>query len=181
MIEKEIKALISKAQFFTILKAFQWNSPITQINHYYIDPSGAQKEKNISIRIRECSGLYKLQMKVPKKSSGLLHIEEEYECSIDSVPDTLVDLRVEDIILKNAIRIGKLTTYRYVFYYDEFTEICLDKNEYLDYIDYEIEIEFKHDIPPELIALLSELGIKNDVYTPGKYARFISKVFNNNT
>lgn len=177
MIEKEIKALISKSQYENIFNSFEWNKIFVQVNHYYVDPDGAQKNSNISIRVREANNSIKLQMKKPITLSGMLHVEDEYEYeySFDAVPDIITNLNVRDIKLVSAKKIGELITKRCVYYFDKFTEICLDKNEYLNFIDYELEVEFNGDLPYKVKIWLENLGINNNSFVPGKYSRFMTR------
>jgi uncharacterized protein YjbK len=44
--------------------------------------------------------------------------------------------------------------------WDSSVEICLDKSEYLDKCDYEIEVEYTGDFPDELTDELKKLGIE---------------------
>ena len=55
-------------------------------------------------------------------------------------------------------------------------EICLDKSEYLDRCDYEIEIEYTGEMPKELMDELASMGVEFKEKSVGKYTRFINRL-----
>ena len=58
----------------------------------------------------------------------------------------------------------------------ENVEICLDKNEYLNKTDYEIEIEYKGEYPWPIISILesNEIVISSEV--EGKNSRYLREL-----
>lgn len=70
---------------------------------------------------------------------------------------------------------GKLVTERKVCTEYQNVEICLDRNEYLDYVDYELEIEFTGVYPKEVVEKFHQYGIKTDEDICGKYSRYLQR------
>lgn len=74
------------------------------------------------------------------------------------------------------ILLGSLSTERYICEYDENIIVFVDKNNYLDKVDYELEIEFKKnkDIKKIKKILNEDLTISEiNKNCKGKYTRFI--------
>ena len=57
-------------------------------------------------------------------------------------------------------------------------EIALDKNEYLDVTDYELEIEYENEYPQYILDMLKEYNIKIHSNTSGKNKRFRKRLNN---
>ena len=52
MTETEIKSMIDKDLYESILNAFTWEKVREQTNYYYTDKAGILREKRIMVRIR---------------------------------------------------------------------------------------------------------------------------------
>lgn len=177
MIEKEIKVLLSEKQYNKLKDCFEWEDGFTQINYYYESNDG------ITIRIREQDNL-KLQVKIPRQIKSSLHIKDEYEMQIDKIYEI-----ISSELLKKITNyefgydrkiIGKLKTERKICRKYRNVEICLDKNDYLDMVDYEIEVEYTNDYPVEVIEKIKKLGINCEEYSRGKNKRFLQRLENIN-
>lgn len=179
MIEQEIKILLTEKEYLSILTSIKWEKSLKQVNHYYADPEGAQKGRGLSIRVRELGDRYYLQMKRTITEQGLLHIKEEYEYEMQSVPDMIEDLTIRDITIEKAWKMGCLRTIRHVYHWDDYTEICLDENSYLGIKDYELEIEFTQELSDSFKCWLQNTGLDLKGFVPGKYSRFCSIFFSN--
>lgn len=178
MIEKELKSLLNRETFGETLKSFKWSDSINQTNYYYADKLGVLKAENITVRVRCIDGKHKLQVKSPISENGALHIKNEFEEKLAGLPNKIESKRLSEIIgreIEDAYLIGQLETHRHIFWWDESTQICLDENKYLGYIDYEIEIEYTDKVQDELISCLSSLSINFNKNTRGKYSRFIER------
>ena len=56
MTETEIKSMIDKDLYESILNAFTWEKVREQTNYYYTDKAGILREKRIMVRIRVVGG-----------------------------------------------------------------------------------------------------------------------------
>ena len=74
--------------------------------------------------------------------------------------------------------IGKLVTKRAICKKYKGVEIALDKNEYLDVTDYELEIEYENEYPQYILDMLKEYNIKIHSNTSGKNKRFRKRLNN---
>ncbi|MDX5474622.1 MAG: CYTH domain-containing protein [Bacillaceae bacterium] len=150
-IEIEFKNLLSKEEYERLLQTFNLNNnmPVKQIN-YYLDTDDFQlKSHGCALRIREKKGMYTLTLKQPK---GNALLETHQEITIDEmnsikdgncIPQGSIsailtnDLSVNDKLIKYF---GSLTTYRFETMHESGL-LVLDKSEYLDETDYELEFE----------------------------------------
>ncbi|MBO6166692.1 MAG: CYTH domain-containing protein [Eubacterium sp.] len=176
--EKEIKVLLSKDEYNRLDVLFCWSKDYYQINHYYGNESLFDSDLN-TYRVREKNGKIKIQVKIPEKKEGSLHIKKEYEKEINSVPEIIKKEELTEItgipFDEDKEYIGKLTTHRKECLDYENVEICLDKNEYLNKTDYEIEIEFKGEYPEEITSILERNGIKTSETVDGKNTRYMKE------
>lgn len=139
MIELEKKLLISKEEYDYLIERFGYDnqnfkkSTIKQINYYFDTDDFSMNRQNITCRIRLKDGKYKGVMK---------------QHSHDSDHSTETEMAVHDGIISNAFTDmglklqGSLTTERCIILKNFNCEVALDKNMYLGYEDYELEIEY---------------------------------------
>ena len=64
MTETEIKSMIDKDLYESILNAFTWEKVREQTNYYYTDKAGILREKRIMVRIRVVGEMAKIQVKL---------------------------------------------------------------------------------------------------------------------
>lgn len=179
MLETEFKSIITEDAFNKIKNHYRWDSVKVQENHYYVDENGELSKSKTTFRIRLKDGEYKIQIKVHKNNGSSLQICEETEFFIDNAPKTISAQEAKqytNLDIGNLIKIGFNKTLRYSLMWNNETEICLDKTEYFDMIDYEIEVEYKNQCPKQLIAELEDMGIRFDAPAKGKYTRFIERL-----
>lgn len=178
MIEKEIKAMLTGEEYDGIARLFPWDSKIPQTNHYYTDNDGTLKKNGITFRVRTIEGKSIIQVKKHINKNSALQISEEKEFPIDILPKSFTENEIEAMTsIKSAVSyIGDLTTLRYSFMFSDGVEICLDKNDYLDRTDYEIEIEYTSPIPDELLEILEKVGVRFDKPARGKFSRFMTRL-----
>jgi uncharacterized protein YjbK len=182
MIEKEIKIMLTKHQYDIVDQLFSWDKEFVQVNHYYTEQTN-KKPKDIStIRIREKDGGLKLQVKVPVSQNGSLSIKDEYETRVEQIEAIISGeqlTRLTGIPFADAKLIGSLITYRRLCMDYTGIEICLDKNEYLNYVDYELELEYTEAVNENdlaiIISLLDRQGIKGEGKVYGKCLRFMDR------
>ena len=73
MTETEIKSMIDKDLYESILNAFTWEKVREQKNYYYTDKAGILREKRIMVRIRVVGEVAKIQVKLHKNENSPLH------------------------------------------------------------------------------------------------------------
>lgn len=134
MIEREKKILISKDEYDYLLKKFGATKSIKKQTNYYFDTDDfIMNRQKITCRIRLKDGKY----------TGIVkqHLENT-DCSNETeveIYSGIYDNAFTDWGLKLQ---GELITERCILFKNAFFEIVLDKNKYLDTIDYELEIEY---------------------------------------
>ena len=176
MIENEFKIMLNKAQYEKLLEIYDFKT-IVQVNHYYDTDDLQMSERHITVRVRELDGKCFLQMKLP---TGVDHSRVELSQELDSLPETLGAEELTALSgaeCPDVTRLGALKTTRSVWKFDG-GEIDLDRSEYFNKTDYELEIEFTDEQAAR--AVLSEvteklgIGIGSDVCT-GKIRRFLEE------
>lgn len=178
MLETELKSIISKETYDKIKAMYPWDSEKLQENHYYADASGILGANRTVFRIRKKDGVFKIQLKIHKNENSPLQICEETEFGCTGAPEKISTEESkkytgEDI--GELIKIGFNITRRCSFMWNDSTEICLDKTDYFDVTDYEIEIEYTGEKPSALIEELGRAGVNFDSPSVGKYTRFIQR------
>ena len=179
MLETELKAMLTKELYNTVNKMYPWDSQKLQKNFYYFDKHETLLKNRSVFRIRQKDGDFKIQVKIHKNSDSPLQICEELEYTADCAPEQIeAEKAAEYTGLKTGelYRAGFNETLRNSFMWNETTEICLDKTTYFDVTDYEIEIEYKGELPQELIDELDKAGVKFDKSSVGKYSRFLKRL-----
>lgn len=179
MLEVEYKCLLTEDVYNKIKAYYKWDSIKHQINNYYFDSSGELGKRHIMVRVREKDGKFAVQVKAHKNPGSALQICEENEFPIDCVPERI---SAEDGEKYTGVKTGELNlagsldTLRHSLMWCDGVEICLDKSEYLDRCDYEIEVEYTGDFPPELMEELYGMGVEFKKKSVGKYTRFIHRL-----
>lgn len=178
MLEIELKCMIDEETFERIKDYYTWDSAQTQENHYYHDTGGALKQTMTTFRIRMKNGIGKVQVKTHKNDNSPLQICEETEFPIEAVPDSISredGKKYTGLDTGELIKLGFNSTLRHSLMWNADTEICLDKTEYFDITDYEIEVEYTGDLPNKLVDELKSLGVEFTNAATGKYTRFIRR------
>ena len=177
MTETEIKSLIDEEMYNKAKKAFEWDSIKEQENNYYTDKEGILREKRIMVRIRVVDNEPKIQVKLHKNENSPIQICEENEYDIDNVPDTIdasTALVITGLNVGELYKMGKATTLRHIKRHNG-SELCLDKTEYFDKVDYEVEVEYQEKMSAELLMKLMQLGIPFNQKCIGKFSRFLEE------
>ena len=178
MLETELKCMLTKEQYERLEKAFSWDWVKEQVNSYYSDLKNELKKNGITLRVRTKDNVNKIQVKVHKNANSPLQICEEAEFPIDNIPDGFTAEECEKMtgFALPVTCLGSLTTLRHSLFYCDGVEICLDKNDFLDKTDYEIEIEYTKDIPNELTDILRGCGVEFKAASVGKCSRFMMRL-----
>lgn len=176
MVEKEKKVLLNLSEYNTLNDRYKWTNVNIQKNLYYYNEY--TKANDITVRIRLLKDKKLLQIKYPLFEQNALHVKQEYQKEVTKIEDNIKNEIIEDICqynLGDTKLIGKLTTLRKRYCYNENVTICLDKNSYLGIEDYELEIEYAKEEPRDLIAELMQINILFDKKIKGKSRRFIDR------
>ncbi|MCI2773483.1 CYTH domain-containing protein [Staphylococcus petrasii] len=171
--EIEFKQLLDSQTYDKFRAAFFENAePFMQTNYYIDTPDFKLRDHKSALRIRVKNGTYEMTLKVPAEV-GLT----EYNHMVDIIPS--IDLAISKSELPNDIKtilddygveehelsiLGALTTYRMETHYQD-ELLVLDKSEYFDKTDYELEFEV-HDYESGLEkfnALLSKFDLKHQI------------------
>ena len=182
MIEHEKKLLLSKKQYEYLFNNYCTTcsdiTVIKQVNYYFDTDDFIMNRRNITCRIRLKNGKYVGTMK--QHSSGT-----------DNSTETQVNVKngiLENDFTEAGLKLqGELVTKRYILHRDSSSEVVLDKNEYLGYEDYELEIEYSDghekeacDIYDKILTEISQIHPypKDNVtflYVPSKSTRFFKR------
>ena len=150
MIEKEKKVLLSQKEYSCLLEHFGTGKPIIEQTNYYFDTDDlSMNERNITCRIRFKDGKYKATVK-----KHTIAAEDSYETDIE-VRDGIHDNVFMDFGLQMQ---GELITERCVLIESDHYTVFLDRNQYQNCIDYELEIEYASNVEQEASAILHTLS-----------------------
>ncbi|MBO9128638.1 CYTH domain-containing protein [Bacillus sp. 165] len=151
-IEIELKNIVTKQEFETLVNAFNIHSFSTQVNHYFETPSFSLKDKGAALRIRFKNDAYTLTLKQPAKV-GLLEThqsltKEDATRMIQTgkiVPGGILNLLHSLSVLPDELQyLGELTTNRAEIIYKGGI-LMFDHSFYFDTDDYELEYEVKDE------------------------------------
>jgi uncharacterized protein YjbK len=181
MEEKEYKVIIDLEKYNRILNQFDWDTFINQHNYYYDSKNFWAEEYGYTIRIRQINNDFILQIKSPNQSQKIYKHRIESELGINHIPQYL------DSSILNPLKnvdgcpgrlelLGFLETERHIKCLSNDITLFLDKNQYGNILDYEVEVEFSKD-NREAEKVLFELGLK-PYRTCGKYTRFVKYLMN---
>lgn len=178
MLETELKCMLTYEQYNQIRLMFDWDCVKEQVNHYYSDSQNLLKRNGITLRVRTKDGINKIQVKKHTNTVSSLQVSEETEFETGNIPDDFSCDEVEKMtgLAVSATLLGSLSTLRHSLFYAEGVEICLDKNDYINKTDYEIEIEYTEKIPLELLDKLKECGVEFTDIAVGKCTRFMKRL-----
>lgn len=177
MLEKELKCIITKDMYEKIKSEFDWDSTAEQINYYYTDKNGVLRDNRVMVRVRAKDSVFRLQVKRRKNAGSPLQICEETEYEIDGAPMTIppeTTLKATGHSAGELVKMGGSITLRSSLMRDD-TELCLDKTDYFDITDYEIELEYKDEPQKELLDKLKALGVTFNEKSIGKFSRFLNR------
>lgn len=164
--EAEFKSLITKEEYERLLKIFDGSKSDYQTNHYFDTTRFSLKALDASIRVREredFSLTYKRKKGYNIDVRTVIIDQEKFDeikktgtIDIPEIQDELQKL-IKDQKLVNFL---SLSTFRTYLQYSNGI-LNIDKSEYLDTVDYEIEYSAKsyHQGKEEFIKLINDLKI----------------------
>ena len=162
MLEFEKKVILTKEEYY-FLKEQQRDSAVTavQSNHYYDTDDFELSRRGITCRIRERDGCCTATIKE--------HQTKWEDCSVEN--SKRVKNRYDDALFRDmdVSYQGSLETVRITYMPQPGISVMLDRNSYLEIVDYELEIEYDREhedgATQELTRIifdLTENGILND-------------------
>ena len=171
-VEIELKQLIPKAMYEALLVTYPQGRWIHQTNHYF-----AYNDLNVALasRIREIDGQFTLTF---KQSHPKGFLETSFEL-LDKDERIFERSDVRAFLQEQGFNqgfnpIGSLVTDRYLVQ-RPYGELCIDRNEYLKTVDYELEYELNEidekEAQDEFFKLLQDFHVRYQ-QAPSKYTRF---------
>lgn len=150
MTECEKKLLLSEKAYNALMEQFSSSRKpiVTQVNYYFDTDDFAMSRQDTTCRIRLKDDQYQATMK--RHAAGTdqsTETEMEIYAGLDHNAFTDMGLKLW----------GALTTHRCVLLKNPHLEVVLDRNEYLGYTDYELEIEYLPEYEKEARAVLKEV------------------------
>ena len=175
--EGEIKRLLSLSEYnryrMELLQFMPFRNQCTQINYYYDTSCFDLYKAGETLRVRRREKTLTLEYKCEKQIEDDVRICKEYTKNMNDIPHQIIlkDYFPKLKKRKTCLYTGHLITERTNYGYGNII-ISLDKNIYLDVIDYEIEIEIPQDVNYQHVIGLLHL---NDKISPGKYHRYMDR------
>ncbi len=149
MIELEKKIMLTKGEYDYLLSKFGKDKPIIKQTNFYFDTEDlSMNQRNITCRIRLKDGKCHGTMK-----SHIANTNQSIETEM-AVRNGIYDNAFIDLGLKLQ---GELVTERCIIVKNSICEVALDKNDYLGYTDYELEIEYSPNCENEANSILQTL------------------------
>lgn len=190
--EHEIVCLLERDDYQTILQHFDvfQSDAKPQRNHYFTDPEGVLERNNLTLRVREKSDTFEIQMKIPKTESddGMLEIRQiipfQYFNEIKegkvSFPDEIC-YALEHLGIKSVSYVGYADTKRIEKTYKEVEGAwMMDETSFpLGYTDYRLELEYEKNKGARAKELFSNLLRQKQIpeITPSsKFKVFMEKM-----
>lgn len=173
-IERELKLLIDEEVYNKLLHSYDFQNPITQTNTYFDTKNQDVKKQHSAVRIRMIQDKKIFTLKIRKDEYTHYEFEKEINTeNIDDINDTeILNWFDQYQIPKNLDPTVSFTTLRYVYKF-EHGELCLDKTDYKNHTDYEIEYEYTsdHDGIHFFNSILEKYDLKWIKNCPSKIAR----------
>ena len=172
--EHETKYMLTGEEYGYLLKLFEGlpQKRELQTNYYYDTPREELREKNITLRIREKNG--KTKGTVKRHLGNGSSTEESF--TADGIPESML-FEGDRVYLA-----GELKTDRTTVFLSETVMLMLDRNEYLDTVDFELELEHPEDFAERaqgaLCLIKWLLGSSEERRAQSKSERFFTRLKN---
>ena len=134
MLEYEKKVLLTKEEYEVLADQCKRMAVETQTNYYFDTDDFYMNRKGITCRVRVKNGKYKTTIKN--------HDTQGLNCSVEENLYEGEELNVKVFGALGMYFQGELITTRTILYKDDCCEIVLDRNTYLGYEDFELEVEY---------------------------------------
>lgn len=157
MLELEKKILLTEKEYIALAMNLCKSVPVLMQTNYYFDTEDySMNKKEITCRIRAKNGKFKSTVK--------RHYTGDEDCS------TEIDGEVKDYFDLDAFKDmglilqGSLVTERIVMHKEKFCKAVIDRNTYLGFTDYELEIEYIEGHGDEAMHIIKDIAKKISNY-----------------
>ena len=151
MFEYEKKIMLTEDEYISILtKMCKRMSLQTQTNYYFDNDDLTMNKKGITWRVRAKGGKYIATVKN--------HNVDETDCSVEVDLCEKGEFDPEIFSAFGLRHQGELITDRVVMHKDSLCEMVLDKNVYLGYTDFELEVEYCKGYEYRAQMLIEKVG-----------------------
>ena len=151
MVEREKKILLTSGEYYYLILLGQYCLKTEeQVNYYYDTEDYSFDKKGITCRIRQKNGQHHATIKRHSLKDPNVSIEKK--CLVNDAFDITF---FRDLGVKYH---GNLTTKRSTVVPCYGVTVCLDKNTYLNKIDYELEVEYKEDAEKVAEMVIKEIA-----------------------
>ena len=150
MFELEKKVLLSAREYKILCKKFNTSKPAVQINYYYDTPSLDMNRSNTTCRIRKRNGICTATVKTHNLGSRDRSIERSQRVKNEYDACLFAD---SGMVLQGSLKTERASITRYPG-----IRIDIDKNTYLGFTDYELEIEYTPESGPSCSLLLNQIS-----------------------
>ncbi len=154
MLEYEKKAMLTKEEYEALAECCRGMFSEDQINYYFDTDDFYMNRKGITCRIRGKNGKYVTTIKN--------HDTDHLNCSVEENIYEGDDFNCKFFDALGLHLQGELITSRITMYKDAFCEVVIDRNTYLGYTDFEIEVEYRKDSEAKAIEYLN--GVAEGLY-----------------
>lgn len=184
MLEREMKFLLDKAEFYALLNEVRQAYPnvqpreIDQTNYYYDTPDLQLYRQKITLRVRKKNSKLVIEKKVTEGYEGQVRRAIESKFPIAELPEKIHSAEVEIDGNDTFHLLGELHTLRARFALPYGTNIDFDVSEYCGITDYELEVELAAGADESALPkVLRQLAKKHSgKQARGKFGRFISSL-----
>ena len=177
-IERELKCLLTKEQYKSMINSYDFHINIHQTNTYYDTKDNYMKSIKGAIRIRTIEDTYIFTLKI--RTDDITLIELEKEIKDNSIQTAFADEEIKGWLQKYSIpmdveKIISFSTNRKMILLEN-AELCLDHTTFGNHSDYEIEYEYTkdHDGISEFNKILVPFGLEYKKNCPSKLARALN-------
>ena len=145
--EFEMKIQLSKEEYIFLIEMFRKHisSASVQVNYYYDTQTREFRQQNTTVRIRHKDDEFKGTV---KKHFAEKHCSIERSFFVKDLPHSF------EIDSKKVYMQGELQTYRAEVPITDFAVMMIDKNKYLDQVDYELELEYSEEFGREAVGMM---------------------------
>lgn len=157
MLELEKKILLTEKEYIALTMNLRECVPIFRQTNYYFDTEDFSMNKSgITCRIRAKDGKFKSTVK--------RHYTGDEDCSTEIDGEVKDYFDLDTFKDMGLILQGSLATERIVLYKDKFCEAVIDRNTYLGFTDYELEIEYTEGHGDEAMQIIKHIVKKLSNY-----------------
>lgn len=152
MLEYEKKIMLSFDEHATLSAMLLNNGifPKTQTNYYFDNDELSMNRRGITCRIRAQNGKYKATIKN--------HRTDSLDCSTEADLTEGTEFNPQVFQALGLHYQGALITERFTVHKDSVCKVMLDRNIYLGYMDYELEVEYRKDGEPRAVAVIKQIA-----------------------